>query len=62
MRSVNGVPANLSDWPLFEGPWMISQRGTGVITLHYGAERVTLDFNHTTVRTESIAGSSTSRP
>jgi hypothetical protein len=60
-RIVNGVAANLDDWPLFEGPWMNSRRGTGVITLQYGTERVTLDFNHTTVRKESNVRQSTSR-
>ena len=27
---------------------------TGIITLQYGAERVTLDFNTATVRTETV--------
>ncbi|HTO04978.1 MAG TPA: hypothetical protein VL069_14800 [Opitutus sp.] len=58
-RIVNGIATDLADWPLFEGPWMNSRRGTGVITLQYGRERVTLDFNNTTVRTESLVGKST---
>ena len=58
-RIVNGVAANLAEWPLFEGPWLNSRRGTGVITLQYGAERVTLDFTTTTVRTETLAGEPT---
>ena len=56
---MNGVAANLAEWPLFEGPWLNSRRGTGVITLQYGAERVTLDFTTTTVRTETLAGEPT---
>ncbi|MBP6507029.1 MAG: hypothetical protein KA257_05645 [Opitutaceae bacterium] len=53
-RLVDGVAVNLADWPLFEGPWLNAQPNTGIITLQYGAERVTLDFNTATVRTESI--------
>lgn len=53
-RIVNGTTVDLSTWPLFEGPWMNSEPGTGLITLQYGAERVTFDFNSATVRTDSI--------
>jgi hypothetical protein len=48
-RLVDGVTSNLDTWPLFEGPWLNAQRGTGTITLQYGRERVTLDFNSATV-------------
>jgi len=54
-RLVDGGVVNLQDWPLFEGPWLNARPGTGIITLQYGTERVTLDFNTTTVRTEQIA-------
>ncbi len=57
-RIANGTTANLATWPLFEGPWMNSQPGTGVIALQYGAARVTLDFNSTTVRTETVPAGS----
>ncbi|MFI5355804.1 MAG: hypothetical protein ACHQ4G_00570 [Opitutales bacterium] len=50
-RKVDGVTANLADWPLFEGPYLNARRNSGVITLQQGAERVILDFNHMTVRT-----------
>jgi hypothetical protein len=53
-RLVDGVTVNLSEWPLFEGPWMNARRDTGVITLQYGTESVTLDFNTATVCTEII--------
>jgi hypothetical protein len=56
-RLVDGVAANLDSWPLFEGPWMNSTRGTGIVTLQYGAEKVTLDFNQATV-TSSVARAS----
>jgi len=52
-RSVDGVAANLSEWPLFEGPWMNARAGTGVITLQHGTERVTLDFPRATVHKEA---------
>lgn len=61
-RIVDGIAANLAEWPLFEGPWMNSRRGTGVVTLQYGQERVTLDFNATTVRFESTHGDPASAP
>lgn len=54
-RIVDGVAAQLDEWPLFEGPWMNSRVGTRVITLQYGAERVVLDFNTVTVTHETIA-------
>jgi len=44
-RIVDGVKTDLAAWPLFEGPWLNSRRGTGVVTLQYGPECVTLDFN-----------------
>ena len=52
-RIVNEVAANLSEWPLFEGPWMNARTGTGVITLQYGTERVTLDFPNVTVHRDA---------
>ena len=55
-RIVDGVTANLAEWPLFEGPWMNARVGTGVITLQYGPERVTLDFPAATVRSETGVG------
>jgi hypothetical protein len=51
---VDGVAANLAEWPLFEGPWMNARRNTGIITLQYGTERVVLDFNKTTVTTAAV--------
>lgn len=51
-RSVNDSPVDLRNWPLFKGPWLNAQRGTGIITLQYGDERVVLDFNTDTVRHE----------
>ena len=51
---MDGVAAQLAEWPLFAGPWMNARIGTGVITLQEGSERVTLDFNTATVRTEVI--------
>lgn len=53
-RMVDGVAAQLDEWPLFEGPWMNARRGTGLVTLQYGPERVTLDFNAATVYTEAL--------
>jgi hypothetical protein len=53
-RLVDGAAVNFDAWPLFEGPWMNARRNTGVITLQYGTERVTLDFNTTTFRTETV--------
>jgi hypothetical protein len=53
-RSVNDTPVDLRNWPLFEGPWLNAERGTGIITLQYGNERVVLDFNTDTVRHEIL--------
>lgn len=53
-RIVDDTFVDLNAWPLFEGPWMNARRGTGVITLQYGRQRVTLDFNNATVRTETL--------
>jgi len=52
-RIVDGIAANLEDWPLFEGPFLNARRHTGVITLSQGSERVTLDFNTATVTRSS---------
>lgn len=54
-RLVDGVAADLAAWPVFEGPGLNSTRGTGIVTLSYGATRVTLDFNRATVVTEGAA-------
>ena len=54
-RIVDGVTANLAEWPLFEGPGMNARRGTGVITLQCGDEHVTLDFNRATATTNTAA-------
>lgn len=51
-RIVDGIAVNLSEWPLFEGPWMNAELNTGIITLQYDAESVRLDFNTATVRKE----------
>lgn len=53
-RLVDGVPVNLQAWPLFEGPWLNARRGTGVITLEHGPDRVVLDFNTATTRHETV--------
>ena len=50
-RIVDEKTVDLAQWPLFEGPWMNSQLGTGIITLRYGAEQVTLDFPSAHVET-----------
>lgn len=48
-RQVDGVTTNLDTWPTFEGPWMNSLPGTGIVTLQYGDQKKVLDFNRTTV-------------
>ena len=48
-RVVDGVTTNLDEWPIFEGPWMNAQSGTGIVTLQYGDEKLTFDFNEATV-------------
>ncbi|MBS0663061.1 MAG: hypothetical protein JSR48_07330 [Verrucomicrobia bacterium] len=54
-RVVDGVTANLATWPVFEGPWMNCLPGTGIVTLQYGPEHLTFDFNHATVTTKQPA-------
>ena len=48
-RHVDDIATNLDTWPIFEGPWMNAQPGTGIVTLQYGQEKYTFDFNTTTV-------------
>ncbi|MCF7688536.1 MAG: hypothetical protein K9M98_02065 [Cephaloticoccus sp.] len=50
LRKVDGVITNLNTWPIFEGPWMNSIPGTGIVTLQYGREKYTFDFDAATVR------------
>ena len=54
-RVVDGVATDLATWPLFEGPWLNSELGSGVIKLTYGDDVVSLDFNTTTVQTKHRA-------
>lgn len=48
-RKVDGVTTNLDEWPIFEGPWMNAQPGTGIVTLEYGETKLTFDFNQATI-------------
>jgi hypothetical protein len=53
-RRLDGRPVNLDDWPLFEGPWVNAARGTRVITIEHGGERVVLDFNDLSVTHRAV--------
>ncbi len=57
-RVVDGVSTNLDTWPIFEGPWMNAQPGTGIVTIRYDqkydSEIHTFDFNAATVETDII--------
>jgi hypothetical protein len=44
-RSVNGKAITFDNWPLFGGPFVNSIKGSKIINLTYGKEKVTLDFN-----------------
>jgi hypothetical protein len=51
---VDHIATNLDKWPIFEGPWMNAQPGTGVVTLEYGQEKFIFDFNAATMSKEAV--------
>jgi len=54
LRTVDRIATNLDKWPIFEGPWMNAQPGTGVVTLEYGQEKYIFDFNAATMSKEAV--------
>ncbi|HET6569065.1 MAG TPA: hypothetical protein VFG50_13955, partial [Rhodothermales bacterium] len=46
---VDGREVDYASWPLFEGPFMRSERGSKRLELRYGPMRRVLDFNTLTV-------------
>jgi hypothetical protein len=48
-RRLNGEPVDLTQTPLYDGPFMRADVGTGVITLRYGEHRRILDFPRATI-------------
>jgi hypothetical protein len=42
--TVNGVPVDYANWPLFDGPYAYEKRESRRLDLHYGDERYLLDF------------------
>jgi len=47
---VDGLAIDYSTWPLFDGPYMRSQRGSKRLELRYGKRHRMLDFNDLSVR------------
>jgi hypothetical protein len=45
---VNGAPVGYATWPLFGGPHLEAERGSGRLTLRYGDRAHLLDFNNVT--------------
>jgi len=46
---VSGAPVNYQAWPLFDGPFLRSEKGSRKLVLTHGPLRRTLDFNDLTV-------------
>jgi hypothetical protein len=44
--SVNGQMVDYAAWPLFESPYAVEARGSQKLELHYGGERLLLDFKN----------------
>ena len=51
--AVNGVAVDYEAWPLFEGPYLQADRGSRRLTIRYGPQRRTLDFETLTI-TETV--------
>jgi hypothetical protein len=49
-RLVNQQPITFENWPLFEGPFVNARKGSRIIEIQYGNEKVILDFNTWTVK------------
>jgi hypothetical protein len=45
-RIVNGKKVDFNDYGLFNGPFVKSKVGSGIIDLHYGSESMQLDFRN----------------
>ena len=48
--TIDGVPVDYENWPLFDGPFTHAEPGSGTLELRYGPMRRLLDFNTLTVR------------
>jgi hypothetical protein len=48
--TINGESIDYPAWPLFDGPFMHADPGSGTLELRYGPMRRSLDFNTLTVR------------
>jgi len=45
-RKLNGQPVHFSEYKFFNSPYITSELGSKVITLHYQNEKLVLDFRH----------------
>jgi hypothetical protein len=48
-RTVNGNDVHLDEYGLFGGPYLKSDRGSGVLEIRYGGKKRILDFNTATI-------------
>jgi hypothetical protein len=48
-RVLNGRPVSVAGYPLFDGPWIQSVAGSGVIRLTDGSRERILDFRNITI-------------
>jgi hypothetical protein len=44
----NGKPVNFTPAKLYDSPFLLSDYGSGIVTLQLGTRRKVLDFNATT--------------
>jgi len=54
-RKLNGKEIAFENWPLFSGPFVNAKKGTKIIEIKYGREKVILDFNDFSVNMESLS-------
>jgi len=47
---IDGAPVDYDGWPLFDGPFLHAEPGSGTLEMRYGPMRRHLDFNTLTVR------------
>jgi len=47
---INGQPVDYENWKLFEGPFLLAEKGSKTLEMRYGQMRRLLDFNTLTIK------------
>ncbi len=53
--SVNGTPVDYTRWKLFEGPFLNAEKGSRVLTITHGRDKLVLDFNAVTITNSTVS-------